>query len=198
MKYINQLDYPHWLYVTRTDMEEKDKNWGKTSTVKSSGCGMCSAVMVADRLLPNCEFDLSDAISLSYEVKANYMRGTNYVRFAPAFAEKLGLRLETSFDVEDVSRCIRTGGAAVVLVGAHREGQGLFTRGGHYMAVIGEEADGRFAILDPSLSPTKYEEPDRKGRVEIKNGVIVLCDQKTLANEAITTGNAPYYLFWRK
>lgn len=198
MKYINQLEYPHWLYVTRTDMEEKDRTWGATSTVKSSGCGMCSAVMAADRLLPNCSFELGDAISLSYEVKANHSRGTDYARFAPAFAEKLGLRLESSFKIEDVSRCLRTGGTVVVLVGAHREGQGLFTRGGHYMTVIAEEADGRFAILDPSLSPTKYEEPDRKGRVEIKNDVIVLCDPATLANEAIATGKVPYYLFWRQ
>ena len=198
MKYINQLDYPHWLYVTRTDMDEEKRNWGKTSTVKSSGCGMCSAVMVADQLLPNCDFELPDAISLSYEVKANHQRGTDYSRFAPAFAEKLGLRLETSFDVEDVTRCIHTGGAVVVLVGAHREDQGLFTRGGHYMAIINQEADGRFVILDPSLSPTKYEEPDRKGKVEIRNGVIVLCDPKTLANEAVANGKVPYYLFWRK
>jgi len=198
MKYINQLDYPHWLYVTRTDMDEEKRNWGKTSTVKSSGCGMCSAVMVADQLLPNCDFELSDAISLSYEVKANHQRGTDYSRFAPAFAEKLGLRLETSFDVEDVTRCIHTGGAVVVLVGAHREDQGLFTRGGHYMAIINQEADGRFVILDPSLSPTKYEEPDRKGKVEVRNGVIVLCDPKTLANEAVANGKVPYYLFWRK
>lgn len=198
MKYVNQLDYPHWLYITRTEMDGKDKAWGATSTVKACGCGMCSAVMVADRLLPNCTFELGDAISLSYAVNANHARGTDYSRFAPAFAEQLGLRLETSFDIEDVSRCLYTGGAVVVLVGAHREDQGLFTRGGHYMAVIGQESDGRFAILDPSLSPTKYEEPDRKGRVEIINDVIVLCDKETLAHEAIATGKAPYYLFWRK
>ena len=74
----------------------------------------------------------------------------------------------------------------------------MFTRGGHYMAVIAEEADGRFAILDPSLSPTKYEEPDRKGKVEIKNDVIVLCDHETLASQAVANGKAPYYLFWRQ
>ena len=198
MKYISQLDYPHIPYITRTEMEGDEFEKGKTTTVRSSGCGLCSALMAADRLLIHCDFTLEDAIALSYEMKANHKIGTNYTRFAPAFAEKVGLRLETSFDVEDVSRCVRTGGAVVVLVGAHREDQGLFTRGGHYMAVIAEEADGRFAILDPSLSPTKYESEDRKGRVEIKNDVIVLCDHKTLAHEAISTGKAPYYLFWRQ
>ena len=37
MKYVNQLDYPHWLYKTRTEMDGKDKAWGATSTVKACG-----------------------------------------------------------------------------------------------------------------------------------------------------------------
>ena len=197
MKYINQLDYPHWLYITRTDMEGKDKEWGKTSTVRSSGCGLCSAIMVADRLLPEYEFSLSDAISLSYEQKANHKRGTSYARFAPAFAEKLGLKLEATKDLDALRNCLRTGGAAVVLVDGDREGKvGLFTHGGHYMAIINEEPDGRFAILDPSLSPTKYEEEGRQGRVEIRNGVIVLADGKTLEEETASRAT-PFYLFWR-
>ena len=73
MKYVNQLEYPHWLYVTRTEMEdEKEREKGKTTTVRSSGCGLCSAVMVAHRLIPNCEFELRDALDLSYAVEANY------------------------------------------------------------------------------------------------------------------------------
>ena len=25
MKFINQRDYPHWLYITKTDMEEEER-----------------------------------------------------------------------------------------------------------------------------------------------------------------------------
>lgn len=198
MKYINQLQFSHWLYVTRTDMDDENREWGKTSTVKSSGCGMCSAVMVADRLLPNCEFDLNDAISLSYEVKANFKRGTSYARFAPAFAEKLGLRWEASKDIEDLRHCLRTGGAAVLLVAGDYEGHtGLFTHGGHYMAAINEEPDGRIAILDPAYYPGKYDEEGRTGKVEVINDVITLCDGDTLEKET-EPKPTPYYLFWRK
>ena len=122
MKYLNQRDYPHWLYITRTDMESEDKERGKSTTVFTSACGLCAAVMVADRLLPFYDFDLSAAIDLSYAVKANYRVGTCYHRFAPAFAEKLGLKLKTTQDIEDVRCCLRTGGAAVALVGGNREG----------------------------------------------------------------------------
>ena len=63
---------------------------GKTTTVRSSGCGLCSAIMVADRLLPNCEFGLKEAIDLAYATNANLEVGTTYQVYAPALAEKLG------------------------------------------------------------------------------------------------------------
>lgn len=196
MKYINQLDFPHHLYVTRANPEDPGHERGKTTTIRASGCGLCSAIMVADRLLPAYDFDLYDAINLSYEVKANLARGTNRV-FFPAFAEKLGLRLENTDDPQALLSCLRTGGAAVVLVGGDREGQvGLFTHGGHYMAVISQEPDGRLAILDPSYYEGKYEEEGRQGKVEVRNGVIALCDAATLDAEA-QLKEKPYFLFWR-
>ncbi len=198
MKYINQKDYPHWLYVTRIDLDEADRERGKTTTVASSGCGLCSAIMVADRLIPNCTFDLNDAISLSYEVGANRWIGTTYALFAPAFAQKVGLEMEAVKDVRALRRCLRTGGAAVVLVDGDREGQvGLFTHGGHYMAIIAEEEDGRFVILDPAFTPDKFDTEGRRGRVEIKNDIFVLCDEATLLEET-KSRSTPFYLFRRK
>jgi hypothetical protein len=198
MKFINQRDYPDWLYVTRTDMEGKSHEWGKTSTVFTSACGLCAAIMVADRLLPNCDFDLTQAIDLSYAAKANHLTGTDYARFAPAFAEKLGLDLETTSHIEDVIACLRTGGAAVALVAGDRDGKpGMFAHSGHYVAVVSLERDGRLAILDPYLYDGKYEEEGRKGKVELRNEVLILSDPQLLA-EDVTTKSTPYYLFWRK
>jgi len=199
MKFINQRDYPHLPYVTKTDMEkEEDRAAGKNTTVASSACGLCCAVMVADRLLPNCDFDLSQAISLSYEVKANYRRGTSYSRFAPAFAEKLGLRYENADDLEALRNCLRTGGAAVVLARGDRDGQvGLFTHRGHYITVLNEEPDGRFAILDPNFYAGKFEEEGRQGKVELCNGVMLLCSGEVLLEEG-SKEYKPFHLFWRK
>ena len=196
MKYVNQLKYPHLLYVTRANPEVEGHEWGKTSTIRQAGCGLCAAVMVADRLLPNCDFELEDAISLSYEAEANHRRGTDYARFGPAFAEKLGLRYQGSHDIGDLRKCLRTGGAAVALVVATAPATGLFTKGGHFIAVINEEPDGRFAILDPSLKEGKFDEPHRKGKVEIRNGVVILCDGETLDQE-INKNRIGYHLFWR-
>ena len=199
MKYINQLDYPHWLYVTKTDMEDEvQREKGKVTTIRSSGCGLCSAIMVADQLLPNSTFDLTEAIDISYATKANHKAGTDYKIFAPAFAEKLGLMLEMTNDAERVRYCLRTGGAVVVHSGGDREGYtGVFTHGGHYVTAIGEEPDGRIAVLDPSYKVGKYEEEGRKGKVEMKGEFIALCDLSVLAKDA-ENRDPGFYLFWRK
>ena len=47
MFYINQRDYPDMLYPTLLDTPEHPKS-GKT-TVFSSACGPCSAMMALDR-----------------------------------------------------------------------------------------------------------------------------------------------------
>ena len=52
-------------------------------------------------------------------------------------------------------------------------------------------------ILDPSYVEGKYEEEDRKGLVEVKNGVIAICDMQVLIDD--TANREPHYhLFWRK
>ncbi len=198
MRYVNQLEYPDIRYITRYEMEGEDYERGQRSTVKSSGCGLCSAIMVADRLIPDCEFSVEDAVKLSYECEANHKKGTDYARFAPAFAEKFGLEYEMTDDPERLRFCLRTGGAAVLHSKGDRDGYiGVFTHGGHYIAAISEERDGRIAILDPSLKEGKYEEEGRRGLVELKNGVIALCDMEVLVKDT-ETANPGFYLFWRK
>ena len=198
MRYINQLDYPHIPYITRTSMQGENYETGQKTTIRSSGCGLCAAIMAADRLLPNVEFTLEQAVELAYKSGANTSVGTNYSCFAPAFAKKFGFKLLAAMDVEDLQNCLRTGGVAVVLVRGDRNGQkGLFTRRGHYMTVIGEEPDGRLAILDPSYKEGKFDDPEYHGKVEMKNDVIVLCSPEVLEEEAKPNWTH-YYLFWRR
>ena len=154
--------------------------------------------MVLDRLMPEYDFSVEDAVKLAYDSCANHRKGTDYKRFAPAFAEKFGLDYEMTSDPERLRYCLRTGGAAVLHSKGDRDGYiGVFTHGGHYIAAISEERDGRIAILDPSLKEGKYEEEGRKGLVELKNGVVALCDMQVLVNDT-ETADYGFYLFWRK
>lgn len=197
MLYINQLDYPHIPYITRLEMSPEEQEYGKTTTIKTSGCGLCSAVMVAHLLLPNCTFTLEEALQISYDTQANVGIGTRYTRFGPVFAEKVGLVMEMTDDPEEVRRCLRTGGAVVANSGGDREGHiGVFTHSGHYVVVFAEEADGRVAVLDPSYRPGKYDEEGRRSLVEMKHGVIALCDLETLAVDCANRSPS-FYLFHR-
>lgn len=199
MKYISQLDYPDWLFVTRTGMPEGEpRDKGKTTTVSRSGCGLCSSVMVADRLLPECSFDLRDALRIAYASQANQRVGLDCKLYAPAYAEELGFELEMSSDPERLRHCLRTGGAAIVHVGGDREGHvGVFSHRGHYIAAVAEERDGRIVILDPSYKEGKYEEEGRQGLVEVKNGVMAVCDMQVLVDDTANR-KIGFYLFWRK
>ena len=198
MLYVCQFDYPNISYITRTSLGPEEYERGQKTTVRSSGCGLCAAIMAVDRLLPGVEFTLEDAVQLSYDSGANTVVGTNYACYAPALAKKFGLKIQASMDMEDLQHCLRTGGAAVVLVRGDRNGQeGLFTNRGHYMTVISEEPDGRLAILDPSFKPGKFDSPGRKGKVELKNEVIILCSPEILQEEA-NPKRFHYYLLWRK
>jgi len=191
MKFVDQKDYPHWLFVTRTDLEEEQRERGKTTTIRSSGCGICSAVMMAHRLIPNCTFDLTAAIDLAYETRANFEVGVNYEIYAPALAQKLGLRLEMTNDIQRLRECLRTGGASVVNVGPS-----TFTKGGHYVVAINEEPDGRIAILDPDYRDETFDGEDLKGKIDVKCGIIISCTGEILA-EGAGKRNPGYYLFWR-
>ncbi|MBQ8606366.1 MAG: hypothetical protein IJ408_06465 [Clostridia bacterium] len=198
MLYINQKKYPDIPYRTRTDLTGADYEKGLQTTVSSSGCGICSAVMVADRLLVNHDFDLEAALQLSYQSKSNHKSGTHYERYAPALAEKLGLNYEMTDDIDRLLYCLGTGGVGVALVAGDKDGYiGVFSHKIHYVVVIGVERDGRLAILDPAYLENKFDEEGRQGKVEMKNGVIALCDKKVLLDDLIED-EPSFYLFWRK
>lgn len=198
MKYVNQLKYPDLPYVTRQDLtDEKERERGKTTTVATSGCGLCSAVIVIDRLLVNVPFGLEDALRMSVDLGANRRIGTSYRIFAPALAERFGLDLEMTGDPERLRYCLRTGGCAVAESDGDREGYtGVFTHAAHFFAVIAEQRDGRLVILDPALREGKFDEEGRTGKVEVK-GDFVLCGMDVLAEDT-REAEVPFYLFWRK
>lgn len=198
MKFECQIKYGYLSYVTRYEMEGIEKEKGKNTTVRSSGCGLCSAVMVADHLIPDSEFGIKEAVKMSLNCEANHLRGTDYKRFAPVFAKELNLDYEMTNDPERLRYCLRTGGAAVLHIMGDREGYtGVFSHGGHYVTAISEERDGRIAILDPSFLGGKYEEEGRKGLVEVKYDSLAVCDMKVLVEDTMPK-DPSFYLFWRK
>lgn len=180
MKYINQLEYPLVVFRSNTgDPSDVKRNMG--GTFKASGCGVASAVMIADRLLVEPDFDIFDGIRMVEESHANYAPGTDHMLFAPWFAEKMGLDLLLTDSLDEVRNCLSTGGAVMALsTGDYQEHVGLFTHGGHFIAIVSQLRDGRVAVLDPAYSEGKFEEEGRKGLVRV-DGDLIYCTLEQIA-----------------
>lgn len=192
MKYLCQLDYPHIPYPTRMAEEQPRLD----STVKSSGCGLCSACMVVD-MLTDQEFTIEEATALSIQVGGNPHAGTNMHIFGKAFAERFGLTMEKTNDLEAVIAHLQKGGKVIALVGVPEGASiGLFTKGGHYVVLA--DTDGKvFTILDPSYKTDKFDIPERKGRVDDSNAPFLRCPVEVLDSET-KPGQAKYFMFARK
>ena len=156
--------------------------------------------MIADRLLvDDGKFEIEDARQLSYDCGANQWSGTRGVVYFPAFAEKFNLKLIRSANIEDLLHCLRTGGAAAVLVsGDHDDYHGVYSdRWSHYIVAIAEEEDGRICVLDAAYEEGAYEKGDRKGKVEVLQRGFSRCSLQVIREETAAI-EKPFFLFWRK
>ena len=195
MKYVNQLEYAHIPYPTWVKDEAYAPN-GKNTSVRQSGCGLCSVCMAID-LLTDKTLDIEECVRISMDCVANYSRGTDMNILGPVIAEKFGISYSKTSDLDEAIAHLQAGGVIIVHVGIP-EGKeiGLFTKGGHYMIII--STDGKeFCFLDPSYSAEKYKIPERLGRINEENAPYLYVDIATMDSET-KPGRVKYHLFARK
>lgn len=186
MLYVNQLNYPYIKYITKTD------KGGINSTVRSSGCGLCSSIMVCDYLIGKSP-SVTEAVQLSYDSKGNHSNGTDMKFYAPAFAEKYNLDYRPTNNSEELKAHLAAGGAAILHIGGNYEGHiGVFSHGGHYVAAIGINGN-ELCILDPSYKQGKYDEVGRIGKVRIEYPYLY-CDISVIIADTANR-NPHYHLF---
>lgn len=180
--YVNQTRYPHVPYPTMTAIPALTRN---DTTVRSAGCGLCSASMVVTNLT-GVEFPLIDSLELSMSVNANHSPGTDMDLFAPYVAERFDLDLEMTDDPERLRQHLLRGGMAIANVTGDRPEDGyvgLFSHGGHYVAVVAIEEDGEhITVLDPSQLPDKFLEEGRRGKM-VENGYCLHTTLSILAED---------------
>ena len=194
MKYLNQYEYRHIPYITHTKAAE-DPN--RVKDVGRSGCGLCCSCMAVD-LLTDTALPIEDCVKLSEGSGANHSAGTDLSILGPVVAEKFGLSYSNTSDLDEAIRHLQCGGVIVAHVTVHEgQEQGLFTKRGHYIALISTDGE-EFCILDPSYTPEKFESPDRKGKVNTKNAPYLYCDVNTVHAETSRNSSSKYYVFKRK
>lgn len=192
MVYLNQLEYEQIPYEHNLD------NGGappERSNVAAAGCGPCCLCMMVDNLTVK-HLDLQECLDLSVKWKANRKPGTDLKILGPVVAEKFDLDFSVTDDIQEMAEHIRRGGMAAANSGGDREGYtGVFSHGGHYIAVISVDGD-EACILDPSYKKGKYEEEARQGKVRVSEP-FAYCSLEVLAKDCENRSPA-YYLFKRK
>lgn len=192
MLFVNQNDYPDIPYPTDIDHPDSSDNYG---TIETAGCGLCSAVMMVDRLCMK-GLNLEECRDISVECGANREPGTDMKILGPVLADKFHLAYKETSNTGELIEWLQGGGAAIINPGGDQEGYvGLFTHSGHYI-FADSFSNGEFMILDPSWSEEKFKTPERAGRVR-EAGCIVYATPEAIIRD--TENRRPrYHLFARK
>lgn len=144
--YYNQGDWGHVAYPAAGF---------PSATVKTGGCGIASVSMVVEALTGQ-SFDPAACAALALQIGARIVGGTDLRLLGRAIASRFGLFYLTTSDLGALRQHLATGKPAIASVGGNRPGhKGLFSDGGHFLAILAEEG-GLLTIADPANSPGKY------------------------------------------
>ncbi len=194
MKHINQRRYSYIPYPQC--MDHPNDPYGKNGTVRSGGCGLCSTCMVIDHLTTE-EFSVRECTELSISTGANHGDGTDMKILGPVVAEKFNLDFTMTNDINEVVKALHNGGGVVATVTAFCDGnKGIFTNGGHYIALMAADENDEITVLDPSWTSKKYKKWVKEGIVR-EEGTIVYASAEVLHAERNPRWMT-YFIFRRK
>lgn len=163
----------------------------ENATVKSGGCGAVCAAMLVENLTGE-PFPPERAAAYAIGAGARVSGGTDMRKLAKSLGQSFGLTVEMSDKVSRLTACLSSGGMAIANAGGDRQGyKGVFSNGGHYVAVFGLSG-GQLIIGDPGLYSGKYDKPYRK-TVTVSTG---LCYAEAEVLDRDCANRSPrYYLF---
>lgn len=161
----NQLDYP-------------DTPYGDFGTIASHGCGITALAMISTYLLG--EDCMPDELAKEFAAY-NTEKGSMWILFEDS-AEKLGLNLqERTDDEKKVIEALKNDQVVVAL-----QGPGLFTSGGHFIVLVGLNANGMIVVNDPNGA--NYE----------KNDTMINGFSNGFTEEQIFSNGGPYWIYEKK
>ena len=156
-----------------------------SQTIGTSGCGPTSAAMVVSTIkgtiIPP---DMGD-LYLQYGFRS--ANSGTYLAAFPWTAEYFGIdNYFTTYNVNDAIQALRDGYIIVASCG-----DGLFTYGGHLIALMGIDGD-TIKVFDPYLYYGKFDTASRRGKVTV-DGTTVYVSTSNFINYSGATGFYCYY-----
>ncbi len=114
-----------------------------TETIKESGCGIVSAVMMLNAF--DIKVTVQELAKLSMDNHFRVEAGTSWALF-PFIAKQYGLQLVQTDDMADVKKALQDGKLVICSMGP-----GTFTKGGHFILAY-DFASGLLYFDDPASS----------------------------------------------
>ncbi|MGN0521047.1 MAG: C39 family peptidase [Eubacterium sp.] len=182
MYYYNQNDYESVNY---------DRS-GTTviETVKSSGCGVCSACMVFNNLIGKELYTVKEMAAFSLKNGARDSSGTNMKTLLTALCKaNPTFSFTTTSDEDKLITHIKNGGMAIANQG---DAYNVFSTAGHFVVAY-RMSGNNIEILDPQMYSGKYDAYSRPERIvkKTENGCIV---SKAEINKATQDRSPAYFL----
>lgn len=160
------------------------------ATVKSGGCGVCAAVNALGALL-GVRVPVATMAQFSRAWGARVPRGTDMRRLTDKLEIAYRVICRQTSSAAELRAHLASGGVAI----CNTAGRGLFSTGGHYMAILGE-LDGKLCIADSGLYAGKYSSAARRKKVSV-SGDLIFAAVSDLDTDCV--GRSPrYYLLSRQ
>ncbi len=163
----------------------------ENATIKSGGCGPTAMAVV----LANMGIDTDPVKMAQYAIDcgARVSGGTNMKTLSKNVADDFGIGYEESSDIEQLKMVVEAGGYAIVNTGGDRSGhRGIFSNGGHYIAVVGRAGED-FMIVDPGLYNGKYN-PSYRSKYVTVSGEFLYAGERALILDS-ENRRPRYYLY---
>lgn len=178
--YYNQNNYSNIPYAYN----------GNGKTVKTSGCGVCTAAMVFNTYAGKELYTISQMAKFSLNAGARDNSGTNMLTLLKALCQSNpDFLFTTTNDENELVKHLKSGGMAICNQG---DVYNVFSTNGHYVVASGMNGNN-ITVCDPQLYDGKYDAYERPKRIVAKTstGCVV---SPTEMGKAMQDRNPAYYL----
>lgn len=181
MKYFyNQLDYGNYQY----DMPN-----GTKATVKSGGCGLCSALNAINNMAGKEIYTVKTIRDFAQKTGARVVGGTDEVKLWKEICKAhKEFSIKTTNSENELIAHLKKGGYAILHQGS---AYNVFSTSGHFVCACGMEGN-KVKVLDSSYTSTKYKTAPRKNRATDWKGYGCIVDSKQIAKA--TADRTPNYV----
>ena len=181
MFFYNQRNYSH------VDYSKPD---GTAATVKSGGCGVCSALMVLNNLYGKEIMSVAQMAAFSKACGARVSNGTDMARLLTALSKKYAVTYKTTSLNKELLAHLKAGGMAIINQG---DSYNVFSTAGHFVAAHSVVNGEVIRCLDPDLYAGKYTAYSRPQRIVKQSGNEVWVELAQIGKATIDRAPS-YYL----